>query len=137
MNNEKIVNKLNSLIKKAEEHNEIPVAALIVYNDKIIASSYNKTELNNNILNHAEINVIKTASKKLNNWRLNGCTLYVTLEPCSMCKEIIKKARIDKVVYYIKQNNYTTEKNPNYVFSNEDSLSKKLKDYFKKIRNDK
>ena len=134
MSEDKIIKKLNSLIKKAEEHNEVPVAALIVYNNKIIASSYNKTESSNNILSHAEINVIKRASKKLNNWRLNGCTLYVTLEPCSMCKEIIKKSRMDKVVYYIKQNNNSTEKNTIYIFNDVNEFKIHLKNYFKNIR---
>ena len=137
MNEKIIIKKLNILIKKAEEHNEIPVAALIVHKNKIIASSYNKTESNNNILSHAEINVIKKASKKLNNWRLNECTLYVTLEPCSMCKEIIKKSRINKVVYFIKQNNYLTEKNPIYQYIDNNELKNSLKDSFKKIRNKK
>ena len=66
MDNNIIIKKLDILIKKAEEHTEIPVAAVIVYNNKIIASSYNKTELKKNILSHAEINAIQIASKKLN-----------------------------------------------------------------------
>lgn len=137
MDNDIIIKKLDILIKKAEEHNEIPVAAVIVYNNKIIASSYNKTELKKNILSHAEINAIQIASKKLNNWRLNGCKLYVTLEPCSMCKEIIKKSRIDEVIFYIKQNSNVTEKDTNYTYIENDYFSIKLKDYFKKIRIEK
>lgn len=135
MKEELIIKKLDDLNKKAINNNEIPISALIVYNNKIIASSYNKTELNNNILGHAEIDVIKKASKKLNNWRLNGCILYVTLEPCSMCKEIIKKSRIDKVIYYIKQNSNETESTPDYKYIENNKLSIDLKEYFKKLRN--
>ena len=137
MNEDFIIKKLNSLIKKAEEHGEIPVAAVIVYNNKIIASSYNKTESKNNILSHAEINVILKASKKLNNWRLNGCKLYVKLEPCSMCQEIIKKSRINEVIFYIKQNSNVTEKNPKYSYIKNNEFSNKLKNHFKIIRNKK
>ena len=137
MNEDIIIKKLNSLIKKAEERGEIPVAAVIVYNNKIIASSYNKTKSKNNILSHAEINVIQIASKKLNNWRLNGCKLYVTLEPCPMCQEIIKKSRINEVIFYIKQNSNATEKNPKYSYIKNNEFSNKLKNYFKIIRNKK
>ena len=94
MNQDIIINELNKLLDKAIKYNEVPVAALIVYNNKIIAKSYNKVEKNNSVLNHAEINVIKKANKKLNNWRLDNCELYITLEPCEMCKSIIKKSRI-------------------------------------------
>ena len=91
MNENKILNELNKLLNKAIKHNEVPVAALIIYKNKIISKAYNKVNKKNNILNHAEIIAIKKASKKLKNWRLNDCILYVTLEPCDMCKSIIKK----------------------------------------------
>ena len=115
MNN--ILNILHELNKKAIKQKEVPISAIITYKDKIIAKSYNKTNKKNCILNHAEIICINKASKKLKNWRLNECTLYVSLEPCDMCKEIIKKARIKQVIYYIKQNDNKTEKNPNYIFN--------------------
>ena len=60
----------------------------------ILGKGYNKKEKNNKTVSHAEINAITQANKKIQNWRLNGCTLYVTLEPCNMCKEIIKESRI-------------------------------------------
>ena len=134
MNQEIIIKELNKLLDKAIKHNEVPVAALIVYNNKIIAKSYNKVEKNNSLLNHAEINVIKKANKILNNWRLNNCELYITLEPCEMCKSIIKKSRIKKVYYYSKQNEYKTENDPNYKFIKNKLFSDKLSDFFKNKR---
>ena len=100
----KIEQELLKLITKAKDKNEVPIAALIVKNDKIISKSYNKVNKSNNILDHAEILVIKKASKKLHNWRLDDCDLYVTLEPCDMCKEIIKQSRIDNVYYLVNSN---------------------------------
>ena len=80
MNQDIIISELNKLLDKAIKHNEVPVSALIVYNNKIIAKSYNRVEKNNSVLNHAEINVIKKANKVLNNWRLDDCELYITLD---------------------------------------------------------
>ena len=129
--------ELGKLINKAIKKNEVPVAALIVYNNKIIAKTYNTVEKDNNILSHAEIKAIKKASKKLNNWRLNDCTLYVTLEPCDMCRQIIKKSRIKNVYYYIKQNNNKTENDPKY-FKIDDliNFSNNLKQFFINARNE-
>ena len=106
----KIEQELLKLITKAKDKNVVPIAALIVKNDKIISKSYNKVNKSNNILDHAEILVIKKASKKLHNWRLDDCDLYVTLEPCSMCKEVIRKSRIKNTYYFINQNENLKEK---------------------------
>ena len=110
--NQLIYDELNKLVDKAVKKKEVPVAALIVKDGKIIAKAYNKVNKTNNILDHAEIICIRKASKRLNNWRLNDCELCVTLEPCSMCSEIIKKSRIGKVYYILSQNEHETEKNP-------------------------
>ncbi len=134
MNQDIIIKELNKLLDKAIKHNEVPVAALIVYNNKIIAKSYNKVEKNNSVLNHAEINVIKKANKKLNNWRLDNCELYITLEPCEMCKSIIKKSRIKNVYFYSKQNNYKTESTPEYKYIENNLFSNKLSNFFKNKR---
>ena len=134
MNQETIIKELNKLVEKAIKNNEVPVAALIVYNDKIIAKSYNKVEKNNSVLNHAEINVIKKANKVLNNWRLDNCELYITLEPCDMCKSIIKKSRINKIYYYSKQNEYKTELDPEYLFIENKLYKDKLSEFFKNRR---
>jgi len=129
-----IIKELNKLMDKAIKKNEVPVACIIIKNDKIIAKSYNKTLKTNNILDHAEIIAIKKASKKLHNWRLNDCTMYISLEPCSMCREVIKKSRISNVIYYSKQNNNKTELDPEYNYINNNEISNKLSTFFKKLR---
>lgn len=87
------------LAKKAAEKDEVPVGALIVREGKIIARAYNKRETLKSPTAHAELLAIQKAAKKLGGWRLPGCTLYVTLEPCPMCAGAIVNARIPIVVY--------------------------------------
>jgi len=84
---------------KAYKKNEVPVGAIIIKNNKIIAKAKNNRQKKHNILGHAEINCIQKAEKKLKDWRLNDCVMYVTLEPCNMCSEIIKESRIKEVVF--------------------------------------
>ena len=82
----------------AFQKDEVPVGCVIVKDDKVIAKAYNKKERNNSAINHAEIECIKKANKKINNWNLKGCTMYVTLEPCMMCTGAIINSRIDEVI---------------------------------------
>ncbi len=96
---------------KAYYKNEIPVGAIIVYNGKIIARGHNLRDSSKVVTKHAEIIAIEKANKKLNNWRLIECTLYTTLEPCSMCKEVIKESKINKVIYGATGKNQITEEN--------------------------
>lgn len=84
--------------KKAELLDEVPIGCVIVQNDKIIARGYNRRNTDKNTLSHAELNAIRKASKKTGDWRLEDCTLYVTLEPCQMCAGAIVQARIGRVV---------------------------------------
>ncbi|MCR5419952.1 MAG: tRNA adenosine(34) deaminase TadA [Lachnospiraceae bacterium] len=84
--------------KKAGKIGEVPIGCVIVYEDKIIARGYNRRKTDKNTLSHAELIAIKKASKKLGDWRLEGCTMYVTLEPCQMCAGAIVQARMDRVV---------------------------------------
>lgn len=84
--------------KKAYELGDVPIGCIIVYDGKIIARAYNKRNKNKTTIAHAEIIAISKASKKLNDWRLEGCTMYVTLEPCQMCSGAIVQARIPKVI---------------------------------------
>lgn len=84
--------------KKACVLEEVPIGCVIVYQDKIIGRGYNRRTTDKNPLAHAEIAAIKKASKKLNDWRLEDCTMYVTLEPCQMCSGAIIQARIKRVV---------------------------------------
>lgn len=83
--------------KKAYKKEEIPVGAVIVKNGEIIARGHNLKETKVNTIKHAEIIAIEKASKKLDSWRLEGCEMYVTLEPCSMCAGAIINSRIKKV----------------------------------------
>lgn len=99
----KIFRLLIKLTKKAMKKKEAPIAAVIVLNKKIIAKAYNKRNSSNITMDHAEIKAIQAANKKIKNWRLNKCTLYVTLEPCEMCKSVIKESRIEKVIYLLSR----------------------------------
>ena len=83
--------------KKAYKKKEVPVGVVIVKDDKIIARAYNQKERKNSPIKHAEIIAIEKACKKLNNWRLNDCEMYVTLEPCPMCAGAIINSRIKKI----------------------------------------
>lgn len=84
--------------KKAYRLLEVPIGCVIVYEDKIIARGYNRRNTDKNTLAHAEMTAIKRASKVLGDWRLEGCTMYVTLEPCQMCAGALVQSRISKVV---------------------------------------
>ena len=84
--------------KKAEALLEVPTGCVIVQNDKIIARGYNRRNTDKNTLSHAELNAIRKASKKTGDWRLEDCTMYITLEPCQMCAGAIVQARMGRVV---------------------------------------
>jgi len=83
--------------KKAYKKLEVPVGVVIVKDNKIIAKAYNQKEGKNSPIKHAEIIAIEKACKKLNNWRLNDCDMYITLEPCAMCAGAIINSRIKKI----------------------------------------
>ena len=94
------LNKTIQLAQKANDEDEVPVGALCVNSEnKIIASAYNKKESTQSVTAHAEILTLLKANKKFNSWRLEGCTLYSSLEPCLMCAGAIIAARIKRVVY--------------------------------------
>lgn len=84
--------------KKAYAIGEVPIGCVIVRDGKIISRGYNRRTIDKNTLAHAELAAIKKASKKLDDWRLEGCTMYVTLEPCQMCAGALVQSRIDRVV---------------------------------------
>lgn len=84
--------------KKAYLLEEVPIGCVIVYEGKIIARGYNRRNTDKNTLSHAELIAIKKASKKLGDWRLEGCTMYVTLEPCQMCAGAMMQARLTEAV---------------------------------------
>lgn len=100
MNLEKMKTRLFELALQAEKEGEVPVAALIIKNNEIFSEAYNKKEQNSAVHHHAEILAIKKAAKKACNWRLNGYTIVVTLEPCVMCLGAILASRIDRLIYF-------------------------------------
>ena len=97
---EKYMKQAIKQAKKAYAIDEVPIGCIIVRDEdgKVIARGYNRRNTDKNTLSHAELNAIRKASKKLGDWRLEGCTMYVTLEPCPMCAGAIVQARIPRVV---------------------------------------
>ena len=85
--------------EKAFEKNEVPVGCVIVKDNKIIARAHNQRHSKNSVLGHAELIAIEKANRKLKTWILEGCTIYVTLEPCPMCAGAILQSRMDKVIF--------------------------------------
>ena len=98
MNDELYMNVALKEAKKALKKEEIPVGAVIVKDGKIIAKAYNKRNKSNKVKDHAEIIAISKANKKLKNWRLIGCEIYITLEPCPMCASAIEQARVKRII---------------------------------------
>ena len=99
MTHRELMTRAIELAKEAGAEGEVPVGAVIAKNGEIIAEGRNRREILKTALGHAEIEAIHRACEKLGSWRLSGCTLYVTLEPCPMCAGAIINARLDKVVY--------------------------------------
>lgn len=97
-NDEKYMKEAIRQAKKAYALGEVPIGCVIVYQDKIIGRGYNRRNTDKNTLSHAEITAINKASKRIGDWRLEDCTLYVTLEPCQMCSGAIVQARITRVI---------------------------------------
>lgn len=134
---------------KAYDINEVPIGCVIVYNNNIIARGYNKRNSEKNSLKHAEIIAIDKACNVVGDWRLEGCTLFVTVEPCPMCAGAILQSRIDTVVFGTKNNkagccgsilNLLDNKNFNHTVKIIDSIlledcSMLMKKFFKKLRN--
>ena len=129
--------------KKALNVNEVPIGAIVVKGNKIIGRGYNLVETLNDPLAHAEIIAIEQACKKINNWRLSECHMYVTLEPCPMCAGAIVRSRISKVyigtfdpnsgacgsVINLLQNDYlNTNIEVNWLYDKESSIL--LKEFF-------
>lgn len=95
---EKYMDKAIALAMRAYEYGDVPIGCVIVYDGRIIARGFNKRNLKKTTLAHAELLAIEQASRKLGDWRLEECTMYVTLEPCQMCAGAIVQARIPRVV---------------------------------------
>ena len=95
---EKFMKAAITQARKAYAIDEVPIGCVIVQNDKIIARGYNRRNIDKNTLAHAELSGIRKASKKTGDWRLEDCTMYVTLEPCQMCAGAIVQSRMKRVV---------------------------------------
>ena len=106
--------------KKSYKRNEVPVGCVIEKNGKIISKAHNLKETQKNSLAHAEIIAINKATKKLKNWRLYNCNMYVTMEPCCMCAGAIKQARLKKVYYGVPNDNSLCRK----ILNKEDNNKK-------------
>ena len=108
---------------------------MIVKNGKVLSKAHNKVEKKQNCTLHAEIIAIKKASKKIKNWRLNECDMYVTLEPCLMCKSAIELSRLKNVYYGIESNNKVIIKEKKYKKnSNKNNIILNLMQNFFKLR---
>ncbi|MCK5761929.1 MAG: nucleoside deaminase [Candidatus Izimaplasma sp.] len=99
MNHSKYMKMALEQAREGADMGEVPIGAVIVYNSKVIAKAHNLREKLNIATGHAEIIAIEMANKKLKSWRLDSCTLYVTIEPCPMCAGAIIQSRIKNVVY--------------------------------------
>lgn len=122
--------------KKAYKKGEVPVGAVIVKDGKIISKAYNLVEKKKNATLHAEIIAISKASKKLKNWRLIDCEMYVTLEPCSMCMSAIELSRIKKLYFLIEKDKEISIKKDKYShieYKNDEYLNL-IQSFFKKKR---
>lgn len=121
---------------KAYKRNEIPVGAVIVRNNKIIARGFNNRQKKYNLLGHAEINCILKAEKKVKDWRLDDCEMYVTLEPCEMCNVFIKESRLKNVFFLVSkqksvQNSDFSQTNDCFFVEKYQNL---LADFFNNLR---
>lgn len=128
--------ELIKLAIKAGRKGEVPVAALLVINNKIVSRAFNTRHCDGNPLNHAEVKCILNATKKLGDWRLDECDLYVTLEPCDMCKKIIEESRI-KNVYYMVHNEKRVNRKTSYqqiITDINEQYSNLLTSFFKNKR---
>jgi tRNA(adenine34) deaminase len=142
MNYEKYMKKVIKLSEKASIIGEVPVAAIIIKENKIVSKAYNIKEKKKDPTQHAEIIAIKKACKKTNNWRLNKCLLFVNLEPCIMCFGAIIESRINTIVCGTINEKYHNEivelskKHNIKIIYNvlQEECSKKLKTFFNNKR---
>ena len=134
--------------RKAYAIGEVPIGCVIVYKDKIIGRGYNRRMADKNTLSHAELIAIRKASRKMGDWRLEECTMYVTLEPCQMCSGAIVQSRMSRVVVgcmnpkagcagsilnllQMKEFNHQVELTTGVL---EEECSQMMKDFFKELR---
>ena len=142
MKKEKMLKILYKKSLRAYKKNEVPVSAVLLCNGRMISTAYNKKNIKHNALLHAEIICLQKAYKKLKRWNLNDCILYVSLEPCDMCKQLIQESRINKVYYLQKRgevnNKYNkTQYEQMFVENNNDDFDGLMSNFFHKLREKK
>ena len=134
--------------KKAERLDEVPIGCVIVHDGMVVGRGYNRRNIDRNTLSHAELNAIKKASRKLGDWRLDDCEMYVTTEPCQMCAGAIVQARIKKVyigcmnpkagcagsIYNLLQEPAFNHQVSLFKGVLEEECSQMLKDFFRSLR---
>lgn len=130
---ENLINELLHLAEKSYKKNEFPVAAIIFKDNKIISKAYNTRNKSKKTIDHAEITAITKANKKLHSWRLNGYKMLVTLEPCNMCKNVIKESRLDEVLYLIERYDFKKQYQKT-EFNKVEILNKNVENYKVSIR---
>ncbi len=135
--------------KKAFEEDEVPVGCVIVKKNQILALTHNRKEQMNSATKHAEILAIEEASSKLNNWRLDGCDVYITLEPCPMCASALKQARVSHIFCGLSNSDFrnyeivlkileSDKNNASVPIINDlavEKVDKIMKDFFRNRRN--
>lgn len=135
--------------RKAFEEDEVPVGCVIVKNNQILALTHNRKEQMNSATKHAEILAIEEASSKLNNWRLDGCDVYITLEPCPMCASALKQARVSHIFCGLSNSDFrnyeivlkileSDKNNASVPIINDlavEKVDKIMKDFFRNRRN--
>lgn len=150
MNDEDFMREALKEARKAYLKNETPIGAVAVYKDKIIARAHNERETKQDSTKHAELQVIQKACRKLKSWRLEGVSIYVTLEPCVMCAGAIIQARVENVFYGAKNDRFGAHQGAIRLFDVkfnhqvairggilEEECSSLLSSFFKELRQNK
>jgi tRNA(adenine34) deaminase len=133
MNDQEYLKKTFKLADKAKNKGDFPVGAIIVRKGKIIAKSYNKKESKQNAIMHAEIDVISKTCRKLKTWHLEDCTLYTSMEPCTMCVGALNQARIGKVVYSLSNPTFGGIENNKNLLTQKIEIIKLEDEYYKNL----
>lgn len=137
---EKYIQLLYKLARKAARNGDVPVSAIILKNDRIIATGYNNRQKKSVVLGHAEVNAIIKAERKLGDFRLSDCILLTTLKPCKMCQSIIEAARIKEIYYILDQKGVESYQKANFKQLNHkdnvfiDKYQLLFDDFFRKLR---
>ena len=137
----KFVNKIIELAKIAFDNDDIPVGAIVVLNNEIVGYGYNTRNTDRSVIGHAEISAIEMACKKIGDWRLENCEMYITLSPCMMCTGAIIESRIKKVYYLCDKTNvcFNSKKYVKFIriddYESRDEYLKLLHSFFENKRN--